>query len=158
MQFYVSQLIRRLALEPARKNPVTTWDLFCPSGYTNINLRFLRFPMLPAEISRNLAHPSCQAPVKSVLWVLPNHLSFLVAFKEISLNAAAAAVLSEQDCIFTLKEEKRKIFKVFLGGKEVYVLWLATGFGENLVKHGGVSRLATRWCHVCSILTSIENL
>lgn len=39
----------------------------------------------------------------------------------ISMNAAAAAVLSELDAIFTLDDNKETALKAFLGGKGVFI-------------------------------------
>lgn len=41
----------------------------------------------------------------------------LAAAKEISTNAAPAAVLPELDGIFALREEQRTALEAFLGGK-----------------------------------------
>lgn len=55
----------------------------------------------------------------------------LAAVKEISMNAAVAAVLSEADDIFTLEEAGRTALKAFLSRQRVFTL-LSAGFGKNL--------------------------
>lgn len=56
----------------------------------------------------------------------------LVAPKKISMDSAVAAVLSERDSVFKMKEE-------------------LTDFGKSLVKHCRASLLATGWCHMFNV-------
>lgn len=55
------------------------------------------------------------------------------AAEEISMDAAAAGVLSEPDGIFTLKEVQRKALKAFLGEKKDLFPLPPTGFGRSSV-------------------------
>lgn len=70
------------------------------------------------------------------------YIQCVAAAKWISDDAAVAAVSSEQDGIFTLKEQ-RTALKAFLSRKDVFVLFL-TGLGMSLVKHRGASCLSMR--------------
>lgn len=65
----------------------------------------------------------------------------MTATKEISGDAGMAAVLSEVDGVFTLKEEQRATLKAFLGGKDIFAL-LHTSFDRSSVKHHGTYRLS----------------
>lgn len=60
----------------------------------------------------------------------------VVSAKKTSTGAAVAAVLTELDVIFPIKEEQRTALKAFLTrcGQDVPAL-LWTGFGKSLVKH-----------------------
>lgn len=58
------------------------------------------------------------------------------AAKEITVDAAFRAVLSELDGVLTLKEQKKTAPKTFLCGRRVFTL-LLTGFGKSLAKHRG---------------------
>lgn len=64
------------------------------------------------------------------------------AAKEINVDAATAAVLSEPDSIFPFEEEQRTTLKPFLGGEDVLSL-LPTGIGRSLVKHRRALWVAT---------------
>lgn len=52
--------------------------------------------------------------------------------KEICVEAAAVAVLSESDGFFTLKEEQKTSLATFPGGQIVFA-FLLTGFDKNFV-------------------------
>lgn len=54
------------------------------------------------------------------------------AAKEIRVEAAEVAVLSQPDGIFSLKEERRRALKDFLR-KDIFVL-LTAGFGKSLAQ------------------------
>lgn len=73
------------------------------------------------------------------------YLRCVAAAKWISVDAAVAAVSSEQDGIFPLKEQ-RTALKAFLSRKGVFFLFL-NGLGMSLVKHRGASWLSTRRPH-----------
>lgn len=62
----------------------------------------------------------------------------LAAAKEISMDAAAGAFLSEQDDIFTLKDEQRTALK------EHGFTLLLTGFSKSSVQQSGASHLASQ--------------
>lgn len=57
----------------------------------------------------------------------------MAAVKETSINYSIAAVLSELDVIFTLKEEYKLALKAFLSRKHVFALHL-TCFGKTFFK------------------------
>lgn len=67
----------------------------------------------------------------------------LATTKQISLDAATAAVLSEPDGMFVWKEGQKTPRKVFLHGKDVFAL-LLTGSSKSLVKHHRASQ-PTMW-------------
>lgn len=50
-----------------------------------------------------------------------------------SMDAAVAAIFSEMDAVFSLKEEQRTVLKVVLGRKDVFELF-STVFGKSLAK------------------------
>lgn len=60
----------------------------------------------------------------------------LAVAKNTGVVAAVAALLSELDGIFTLKEEQRTALRAFLGGQDV---------GKSFDKHRGTSQLAIGW-------------
>lgn len=135
------------------------WKPFFPKG---LGCHFL-FRTEPRRLLFwNLANPSCQAPIQSVrnsmipisfLWFMKKQEATAAccpwkkeeeeiqeatvsraAARNISADAGVAAVLSEMDGFFTLKEEKRTTLKLLLHGKDVFASFL-TGSGKNLVKH-----------------------
>lgn len=57
----------------------------------------------------------------------------LVAAKEISVDAAVAAVSTKFDGLFTLKEAQRMALKAFLSEKDVFAL-LPNGFGKSVLQ------------------------
>lgn len=57
----------------------------------------------------------------------------LADVKGISLDAAVVVLLSELDCIFSVKEEQRKVLTGFSGGKDIFALFLI-GFCKALVQ------------------------
>lgn len=65
----------------------------------------------------------------------------VVSAKEATMAVAVAAVLTELDVIFPIKEEA---LKAFLGGQDVAAL-LRTGVGKSLVKHSSTLQLIMWW-------------
>lgn len=59
--------------------------------------------------------------------------------KQISMDVAVGAVLSELVGVFTFKQEQRAALKALLGEKDVFTVVL-TGFSESEVKHCDTSR------------------
>lgn len=59
----------------------------------------------------------------------------MAAAKDVLMDAAIGADLSEVDGIFTLKEEQKSAPKAFLGGQRSFALFM-TGF-KSYVKHCG---------------------
>lgn len=70
-------------------------------------------------------------------------LALIAASKETHVDAAAAAVLSELDGVFSLNERQRMAQKDFLSGYDVFAL-LPSGFGSGLGHHS--TQLATEQC------------
>ncbi len=66
----------------------------------------------------------------------------MAAAKEVSMDVALAAVLSELNNISSLREEQRKALKAFLGGKNVFAFLF---FQNNLSFSKVVYGLFPRW-------------
>ncbi len=62
-----------------------------------------------------------------IVYVCDAQKTTMAATDVVSINAAAASVLSELESVSSLKEEQRTTLNIFLDGKDVFTL-LPTGF------------------------------
>lgn len=70
----------------------------------------------------------------------------LAAAREISLDAAVAAVLSALDDIFPYKKNKRMSMRTFLGGKDAFALPLRGFWQEVTWDHN--DPIVCAWCQI----------
>lgn len=111
---------------------------------------------LLVECRKHVLQAALKKAQKKMKKINRKWLGALADAKEISVHAAAEAVLSEPGGIWTLKEQ-RAAQRAYLGGEDVFS-FLLTGFGKSLIKLHNTSQFTTGRWHAANFTNTRQEL